>query len=135
MTEPEVQRWLDLYRDAWIRRDPELIAPLFAETATYRNGPFDDPCHGIEAIRAFWFDWRSRPIRDLTFQAQVGLVSGTEGVAGWQGSYMRKEPVFKRKRADQPIRLDGVARLRLLAGSEGLLCTTLDAWWHRWDVT
>ena len=54
MTRDDVQRWLDAYVAAWRSYDPDEIGALFAEDATYRFHPWDEPVTGREAIVADW---------------------------------------------------------------------------------
>jgi ketosteroid isomerase-like protein len=61
MSHDDVQQWLDRYVAAWRSYDPAAIADLFAEEATYRYHPWDDPITGREAIVANWLDDRDEP--------------------------------------------------------------------------
>ncbi|MDR9451175.1 MAG: SgcJ/EcaC family oxidoreductase, partial [Acidimicrobiia bacterium] len=54
MQSETVTRWIDAYIDAWRSNDPESIAALFAEDATYAYHPWDEPLRGREAIVADW---------------------------------------------------------------------------------
>ncbi|HMJ80530.1 MAG TPA: nuclear transport factor 2 family protein [Candidatus Dormibacteraeota bacterium] len=54
MTENDVQRWLDEYREAWLSYDGAAIAALFSEDASYRYHPWDEPVIGREAIVQSW---------------------------------------------------------------------------------
>ena len=56
MTRDDVQRWLDAYVAAWHSYDSDEIGALFAEDATYRYHPWDEPVTGREAIVAEWRD-------------------------------------------------------------------------------
>ena len=61
MSPQQVQSWLDAYCEAWQTYDPELIADLFSEDATYAYHPWDDPIHGREAIVSDWLADRDEP--------------------------------------------------------------------------
>lgn len=56
LTADQVQGWLDRYVDAWRSNDPAQIRALFAEDATYRYGPWDEPIRGPEAIADAWLE-------------------------------------------------------------------------------
>jgi len=56
MDRESVQRWLDAYVEAWKTYDEEEIAALFAEDATYRYHPWDEPVRGRTAIVASWLE-------------------------------------------------------------------------------
>ena len=56
ITRDAVQRWLDRYVDAWRTYDPDAIGDLFAEDATYKYHPYDQPVTGRDAIVRSWTD-------------------------------------------------------------------------------
>ncbi len=49
-----LQQWSEDYRLAWVNRDPDAAAALFAPDATYRSNIFEDPHVGQEGVRAYW---------------------------------------------------------------------------------
>ena len=61
-----VTRWIDAYLDAWRSNDPESIAALFTEDATYAYDPWGEPLQGREAIVA---DWVSEPDEPESWEA------------------------------------------------------------------
>lgn len=55
MTRDEVMAWVGAYVSAWRASDPEAVARLFTDDATYLRSPYDEePLHGHDAIRGFW---------------------------------------------------------------------------------
>jgi ketosteroid isomerase-like protein len=80
------QDWLDRYVAAWKSYDPEAIGSLFAEDATYRYHPYDEPVRGREAIAA---DWREEPDEPGTWEAvyEVLMVEGDRAVATGETRY------------------------------------------------
>jgi len=59
-----LQAWVDRYRAAWRSSDPNDIAALFTEDATYRWNPFgrdQDGAMGREAIVAAWLETPDDP--------------------------------------------------------------------------
>ena len=62
-----VTRWIDAYIDAWRSNDPESIAALFTEDATYAYHPWDEPLQGREAIVA---DWLKEPDEPGSWEAE-----------------------------------------------------------------
>ena len=61
MTHDDANRWLQAYVAAWRSYDPAAIADLFAEDATYRYHPWDDPLEGRDAIVADWLANKDDP--------------------------------------------------------------------------
>ena len=87
MTDREaVNAWLARYIEAWTSYDREQIRDLFAEDATYRFHPFDEPIRGREAIVESWFD---EPDEARTFEAEYRpvAVDGDTAVAIGSSSY------------------------------------------------
>lgn len=54
-------RWLADYVDAWKSYDRDAIEALFAEGASYRYHPADEPIVGVEAIVDSWLDEPDAP--------------------------------------------------------------------------
>ena len=61
VTPEAVQAWLDRYVAAWRSSAPDEIRALFAEDATYRYHPWDEPLRGPEAIADSWLENRDAP--------------------------------------------------------------------------
>src|SRR5712691_3622239 len=56
LTRETVAAWLRAYVRAWETYDPDAVAELFTEDATYAYHPFDEPIRGRLAIVASWLD-------------------------------------------------------------------------------
>jgi hypothetical protein len=50
------QGWLDRYVDAWKTYEPQAIADLWSENATYYYHPQDEPLRGRDAIVENWLE-------------------------------------------------------------------------------
>ena len=124
MNKIEIQSWLDAYGDAWEKGDPEQIAPLFTETASYRETPFDEAMDGTDAIRRYWQEGAADSQENVEFSSQVWAVDAETAVAGWQAKFTRKTSKIK-------VELDGIFRLRFSMTSDAPLCESLEEWWHR----
>jgi len=59
--EAAFQRWFDGYIDAWRTYDRETVGALFAEDATYRYHPWDDPVVGRSGIVDDWLSDKDDP--------------------------------------------------------------------------
>ena len=90
MTHDEVQTWLDAYVEAWRTYEPQSIAALFAEDATYAYHPWDegeDVLRGRDAIVASWLEERDPPgswqarYRPLLVEGERAVVTGTTDYA------------------------------------------------------
>lgn len=74
-----VQRWLEGYRRAWVSDDPNDIAALFTDEATYSPAPFAKTWRGRDAIVAEWIR-RGDSGADWTFESEIVAVDGAVGV-------------------------------------------------------
>ncbi len=74
-----VQDWIGAYLQAWRSYQPQAIAALFAEDATYAYNPWDDPLRGREAIVA---EWLKEPDQPGSWEAEYRpvLVQGSRAV-------------------------------------------------------
>ena len=127
MNRQSVQKWLDLYGDAWTAGNPEHIIRLFSPSATYRETPFDDVMAGREAIRQYWQEGAADAQKDVQFSSQVWAIDGQIAVAGWQAQFTRKANGTR-------VGLDGTFRLAFSSTPNGLLCDSLEEWWHRKEL-
>jgi uncharacterized protein (TIGR02246 family) len=79
MTRTDFERWLDGYQAAWKTDDPEQIAALFTEDATYSPSPFSKPWRGREAIVAKWVDHGDAQ-NEWRFESELLAVEGETAV-------------------------------------------------------
>ena len=86
MTPDDVQHWLDRYIEAWRTGDRAQIKALFADDATYKYHPWDDPVQGAEAIAG---DWLANPDEPGTWEAKYRplLVDGNRSITTGNSSY------------------------------------------------
>ena len=124
MTEQDVQHWLDKYGRAWVGSDPDLVLTLFADMATYRETPFDNPMRGRREIRAYWQKYAVEAHENIEFASQVWAVRDDTAIAGWQACYTQKATGAR-------VTLDGTFRLVFSSEQGTLQCTILEEWWHR----
>ena len=74
-----IEGWLAAYRHAWGTDDPDDVAALFTEDATYSPWPFSKPWEGRDAIIARWIE-RGDSRNPWIFDAEVLAVEGDTGV-------------------------------------------------------
>ncbi|MGH3793906.1 MAG: nuclear transport factor 2 family protein [Pseudonocardiaceae bacterium] len=54
LTKQKVRSIVDLYIQAWVGQDPDLIITIFTDTATYHERVLEAPIQDREGIRAYW---------------------------------------------------------------------------------
>jgi uncharacterized protein (TIGR02246 family) len=74
-----IEGWLAAYRHAWGTDDPDDVAALFTEDATYSPWPFSKPWEGRDAIVAKWVE-RGDSKNPWSFDGEVLAVEGDTGV-------------------------------------------------------
>ncbi len=79
MSRADFEQWLGRYRAAWTTDDPNQIAALFTEDATYSPRPFSKPWEGREAIVAKWVE-RGDSKEPWQFESELVAVEGDTGV-------------------------------------------------------
>ncbi len=101
MTKDEATKLLNIYGEAWVKRDPELIVTIFTESATY-NDPHEPENIGREAIRQYWISKVIGEQEDITFDLRHVWVEGDTVIAEWHAS-------FKDVKRNLMIEMDEVA--------------------------
>jgi ketosteroid isomerase-like protein len=56
ISQGDAQDFVERYKRAWERRDPDLALELYRDDAEFRLDPFDEPARGTNAIREIWND-------------------------------------------------------------------------------
>lgn len=79
MDRSDIERWLAAYRRAWETDDPQDIAALFTEDATYAARPFGKPWEGRDAIVAKWIELGDSKVH-WQFESEVVAIDGDTGV-------------------------------------------------------
>jgi len=118
-TREDFEKWLDAYGHAWETRDPQAIAELFTEEATYQETPFVEPMRGRAAIREYWMNAVVRTQQQIRFGYEILAVAGDSCIAHWWASFIRVATQAR-------VKLDGIF---LLTFTSGGLCRELREWW------
>lgn len=108
MNRGELEKWLAAYERAWRTPGTEPLADLFADAATYRTAPYEQPHRGLEAIAAMWVRERVSPDEVFEMTAEPVAVEGDVGVARVEVRY--GDPVRIEYRDLWIIRLDAEGR-------------------------
>ncbi len=87
MTKEEATRLLNIYGEAWITRDPDLIVTIFTDDATY-NDPREPENIGREAIRAYWVSKVIGEQKDISFNLRHVWVDGDTVIAEWDAEFI-----------------------------------------------
>ena len=114
----EFVHWLDGYRDAMVRLDPEAAGELFGIDARYRESPFAEPVKGRAQIVAYW-EMVAGVMRDVDFGFDVLAVMGDTGVAHVRDTLTR---VPSGRRSSY----DGIFFARF---DDELRCVEFREWW------
>jgi uncharacterized protein (TIGR02246 family) len=82
-----IESWLSAYRHAWETDDPEDVAALFTEDATYSPWPFSKSWEGRDTIVAKWIE-RGDSKNPWRFDSEVLAVEGDTGVIKGLTTYL-----------------------------------------------
>jgi uncharacterized protein (TIGR02246 family) len=86
MKKEEAQRLIQIYGEAWETRDPELIASIFTEDATY-NDPKEPLNIGRDAIKQYWISKVIGQQTDIKFNVKNVWVDGDVVIAEWHATF------------------------------------------------
>jgi ketosteroid isomerase-like protein len=112
--------WVAAYERAWRTEGTDALGALFAEDATYRTAPFEEPCRGLSAISAMWEEARDGPDEAFDLESELIAVEGDTGVVRLKVRYGELAP--QTYRDIWIVRLDEEGR-----------CTAFEEWpfWPR----
>jgi hypothetical protein len=88
LTRKTVAAWLRAYVRAWETYDPDALADLFTEDATYAYRPFDEPIRGRLATVASWLEGKD-PAGTYEADYKPVAVDGNLGVAQGRSRYFK----------------------------------------------
>ena len=112
--------WLEAYGRAWMGRNPQAAADLFAEDGSYQVTPFVEAMRGRPAIFEYWSNV-ARTQESIQFAYEILAVTSEVGIARWWASFLIVPQGLR-------TRLDGIFLITLDAGGR---CQSLREWWHK----
>ena len=112
-----LEGWVEGYRLAWVNRDAQAVAALFASDGTYRSNIFEDVHQGQAGVKAYWETV-------TTSQSDVRVQMGRPFV---DGSRVAVEFWTNMKVDGAEVTLPGCL---LLDFDDGWLCRALREYWH-----
>ena len=112
--------WLEAYGRAWMGRDPQAAADLFAEDGTYQVTPFVEPMRGRSAILDYWTHVAETE-RGIRFGHEILAVTEEAGIARWWASFLIVPQGLQ-------TRLEGIFLIFLDADGR---CRSLREWCHK----
>lgn len=86
MNKERAVQLLNIYGEAWVKRDPDLIVSIFTEDATY-NDPREPENVGREAIRTYWVTKVVGGQSDITFDLKNVWIDGETVIAEWHAEF------------------------------------------------
>ncbi len=88
MTDREsFEAWIAAYERAWRTAGTGLLTELFAEDASYRMSPYEQPARGLAEIGALWERERVGPDEEFELSFEVVAVDGNTAVARIEVAY------------------------------------------------
>ncbi len=82
-----VAAWVEGYERAWRTAGTDSLAGLFAEDASYRMSPYEEPVRGLEAIAELWERERVGPDEEFEMSSEVVAVDGDTAVVRVEVAY------------------------------------------------
>jgi uncharacterized protein (TIGR02246 family) len=82
-----IEAWVAAYERAWRTAGAERLRDLFAEDATYRMSPYEEPATGLEEIAALWEREREGPDEPFEMRHEVVAVEGDTAVVRVEVQY------------------------------------------------
>ena len=122
LTRETAATWLRAYVRAWETYDPDAVADLFSDDASYSYFPFDEPIRGRLAIVASWLEGKD-PAGTYEARYEPVAIDGNLAVAQGRSRY------FKDTSKTELVReYDNVF---LIEFDEGGRCRSFREWYMR----
>jgi hypothetical protein len=87
ITRAEVEDWLARYERAWRTAGTDPLRGLFADDATYRQSPYEEPLVGFPGIAEMWEGERQGPDEVFTMTSEIVAVEGDTAVVRVEVTY------------------------------------------------
>ena len=82
-----VEAWIEDYQRAWRTAGTDSLGELFAEDASYRMSPYEDPVRGLAAIGELWEHERTGPGEEFEMSHEIVALDGDTAVARIEVGY------------------------------------------------
>ena len=86
MTLEDATKLIEIYGKAWETKDPDLIATIFNDDATY-NDPKEKENIGLEEIKEYWKYKVIGEQEDIKFNLNHVWVDGDTVIAEWHATF------------------------------------------------
>jgi ketosteroid isomerase-like protein len=86
-TRADAEAWVAGYERAWRSPGTELLGALFADDASYRMSPYEEPATGLGEIVALWEREREGPDESFELAHEIVAVDGDTAVARVEVDY------------------------------------------------
>lgn len=83
--------WIERYERAWRTAGTESLSRLFAEDASYRMAPYEEPALGLAEIETLWERERVGPSEEFEMSSELVAVDGDTAVARIDVAYTSGE--------------------------------------------
>lgn len=87
MNDTSVTAWVVEYERLWRSPGTAALADAFTEDAEYRQGPYEEPRIGLEAIARMWDEERDGPDEVFALRSAVIAVYGDTAVVRAEVDY------------------------------------------------
>lgn len=134
LTRQEAREVIDVYIKAWVTQDPDLIATIFTESASYHERVMQDPIPDRAAIRQYWVDKVVRSQADIRCELLSLYLDGDTVIAEWLAEFDDvPQGVRKRMREIAVLEFEGlqISHLREYWASERVGQLEAEERWDR----
>jgi ketosteroid isomerase-like protein len=91
--ESQIEAWVAGYERAWRMAGSESLRELFADDATYRMSPFEEPAVGLAEIAELWEREREGLDEEFEMEHEIVALDGDTAVLRVEVRYGRPEPL------------------------------------------
>lgn len=87
LTKQDVRGVLDVYIQAWVKQDPDLIVTIFTDAATYHERVLETPIQDREGIRGYWQAKVVETQANIKCELLNLYLDGNTAIAEWEAEF------------------------------------------------
>lgn len=87
LTKQDVRNIVDLYIQAWVEQDVDLIETIFTDTATYHERAFERPIQDRHGIRDYWKTKVVESQSDIQCELLNLYLDGNTAIVEWEAQF------------------------------------------------
>ena len=78
---------INIYQEAWVKKDPDKILTIFTEDAVYHERPLEEPFVGHKGIKKYWIEKVVNSQDNIKFKLLNLYIDRNVCIAEWEVTF------------------------------------------------